>query len=52
MGKIELEMKHSRFPATTRYATYKTGPPEDGIKHVDFIALMQIFVKDLENYTR
>ena len=50
MGKIELEMKHSRLPLTTRYATYRTGPPEHGIKHMDNMAVMQIFVKDLKNY--
>ncbi|MEM0050791.1 MAG: hypothetical protein QXW39_09725 [Candidatus Bathyarchaeia archaeon] len=40
MGKMELEIKHARFPLTTSYAPYVSLPPEDGIKHIDEIATM------------
>ncbi|MGC8645576.1 MAG: hypothetical protein ACP5UO_04845 [Thermoplasmata archaeon] len=51
MGRLELQMIHARLPATTRYATYRTGPPEDGLRHFDVIAVLQIFVKELEKYS-
>ncbi|MEM3830240.1 MAG: hypothetical protein QXP36_13660 [Conexivisphaerales archaeon] len=48
MGKMEFEMKHARFPLATRYAPYVSLPPEDGIKHIDEIATMQLVVKEIE----
>ncbi|MCL5874621.1 MAG: hypothetical protein M1161_04710 [Candidatus Thermoplasmatota archaeon] len=50
MTAMEIEMCHSSFPATTRYATYKSNPPEEGFRHVDEVAVVQIFVKELEKY--
>ena len=35
MSEMELEMQKARFPATTRYANYKTESPEDGMQHFD-----------------
>ena len=52
MSEMELEMQKARFPATTRYAPYSTTvPPEEGRKHFDVTAMLQIFVKVLEKYT-
>ncbi|MEM4091212.1 MAG: hypothetical protein QXQ46_10840 [Thermoplasmatales archaeon] len=48
MGKMELKMRHARFPLTTRYAPYVSLPPEDGIKDIDEIATVQLFVKEIE----
>ncbi len=48
MGKMELDMKHAKFPLTTRYAPYESSSPEEGLKHFDKIATMQLFVKEIE----
>ena len=51
MGKLELDMEHAKYPLTTRYAPYRTtGPPEEGVKHFDVTATLQIFVKEMEKY--
>ena len=31
MGKMEIEMKKARFQVTSRYVTYRTGPPEERV---------------------
>ena len=48
MGRMEFEMRHAKFPPTTRYATYRTGPPEGGVKHLDCEAILQLFVREME----
>ena len=48
MGKMEVEMKKARFPAASRYVTYKAEPPEDGLRHLDYTAVLQIFVNEME----
>ena len=50
MGKIEIVMKKARFPPASRYVTYKSGPPKDGMQHLDLAATMQIFVREMEPY--
>ena len=50
MGKMEIEMKKARFPAASRYVTYRAGPPEEGLRHLDYTAVLQIFVKEMEPY--
>lgn len=50
MGKMELEMKKARFPAASRYVTYRAGPPEEGLRHLDYTAVLQIFVKEMWPY--
>ncbi|MCL5804203.1 MAG: hypothetical protein AAE986_00765 [Thermoplasmataceae archaeon] len=50
MGKMELEMKKARFPAASRYVTYRAGPPEEGLRHLDYTAVLQIFVKEMGPY--
>lgn len=50
MGKMEIEMKKARFHAASRYVTYRAGPPEEGLRHLDYTAVLQIFVKEMEPY--
>ena len=48
MGKLEVEMKLDKMRGMTRYASYYSEPPPQGLKHVDTTATMQLFIKELE----